>query len=288
MRVHHLNCGTLCPLGGRLISRMGSILERGAMVCHCLLIETEAGLALVDTGLGLHDIDDTGRLGRTFIATTKPRLDPAETAARHVERLGFKREDVRHVVVTHLDLDHAGGLADFPAAKVHVHEPEHRAAMRPATFAERQRYRAAQWGHGPLWETYSAQGEPWFGFESVRDLRGLPPEILMVPLAGHTRGHVGVAVRTKGSWLLHAGDAYFSREEIHPSRPSCPPGLAVFQRVVEVEGRARVRNQARLRELVRRHGAEVTVMSAHDPVELARLRERARAQEVASGAQIRG
>src|SRR2546429_4224699 len=52
-------------------------------------------------------------------------------------------------------------------------------------------------------------GEPWFGFRAVRDLPGLPPEILVIPLPGHTRGHIGVAVDTGAGWLLHAGDAFY-------------------------------------------------------------------------------
>jgi dihydrofolate reductase len=35
-------------------------------------------------------------------------------------------------------------------------------------------------------------GEPWFGFERVRPLDGLPPEIALIPLIGHTFGHAGV------------------------------------------------------------------------------------------------
>jgi glyoxylase-like metal-dependent hydrolase (beta-lactamase superfamily II) len=33
---------------------------------------------------------------------------------RQIERLGFRREDVRHIVITHFDFDHIGGLVDFP------------------------------------------------------------------------------------------------------------------------------------------------------------------------------
>ncbi|MCT9113339.1 MBL fold metallo-hydrolase [Streptomyces mirabilis] len=34
--------------------------------------------------------------------------------------LGFDRTDVRHIVLTHFDADHIGGLSDFPHAQVHV------------------------------------------------------------------------------------------------------------------------------------------------------------------------
>ena len=48
------------------------------------------------------------------------------------------------------------------------------------------------------------------GFERVRQLSGVPPEVLLVPLPGHTLGHAGVAIeRTSGNWVLQAGDAYF-------------------------------------------------------------------------------
>ena len=62
-------------------------------------------------------------------------------------------------------------------------------------------YRAAagtgpkQWDDVRHWRTYRSGGERWFGFEAVRDLDGLPPEILMIPLPGHTGGHAGVAIR---------------------------------------------------------------------------------------------
>jgi glyoxylase-like metal-dependent hydrolase (beta-lactamase superfamily II) len=46
-------------------------------------------------------------------------------------------------------------------------------------------------------------------------LNGSWPEIRLVRLAGHTAGHVGVAVPAgDGRWLLHAGDAHFHRVTI--------------------------------------------------------------------------
>jgi glyoxylase-like metal-dependent hydrolase (beta-lactamase superfamily II) len=284
MRVHHLNCATMCPRLGRLISGQGPLFAEATMVCHCLLIETSEGLVLVDTGVGVDDVADAGgRLGGLFVNLVRPRLDVAETALRQIEGLGFSARDVRHVVPTHLDLDHAGGLPDFPEARVHIFEPEHSAAMARATAMERTRYRPAHFAHGPRWVRYQADGEPWFGFSSVRRLEGLPPEILLVPLTGHTRGHVAVAVERGPKWLLHAGDAYFHRDEVHGgARRTCPAALDFFQRTAAVDRAAWAANQRRLRALVDERHGEVDIFCAHDPTELERLRAAAHGGAAAS------
>lgn len=49
----------------------------------------------------------------------------------------------------------------------------------------------------------------------------------MVPLPGHTWA-IGVAVQQQGSWLLHAGAAYFFRGELDPAQRTCPPGLRPY------------------------------------------------------------
>ena len=245
----------------------------GKMVCHVLAVETPAdGVVLVDTGLGSADVaTPRQRLGREFVAITRPTLDAAETALAQLPRLGFSARDVRHIVVTHLDLDHAGGLGDFPEAAVHVSDAEHDAALNPPTRMERQRYRAVHFAHGPRWQIHRAGGEAWNGFAGVRALEGLPPEILRVPLVGHTRGHHGIAVRRAGDecWMLHAGDAYFHHAELEPE-PRCPLPLRAFQRVVAVDDAARVANQRRLRALAGDATAGVRIFCAHDPSELER------------------
>jgi glyoxylase-like metal-dependent hydrolase (beta-lactamase superfamily II) len=268
----------MCPYGGRLISGGGGLTGQALMICHCLLIETERGLVLVDSGLGTADVERAKeRLSAEFVTLVRPTLDPSETAVRRVEALGFSRDDVRHIVLTHLDLDHAGGIPDFPKATVHVHRAEHAAAMAPITRLEHRRYRPVHWAHGPNWALHEPDGEPWFGFQCVRDIPGLPPEILMIPLHGHSRGHSGVVVETQAGYLLHAGDAYFHHSEMDPDRRRCPPLLDLFQRIVEIDGAARMQNQKRLRQLAHENSGEVQLFSAHDPLELERMRERAEA-----------
>lgn len=280
MRIHHLSCGSLCPHGGRLIGGEGGPLSRAEVICHCLLIESSDGLVLVDTGFGSGDARNPAQLGQPFRAALSPRPRYEETALAQVEALGFAVADVRHIVATHLDPDHAGGLPDFPRAEVHVLAPELAAALRPS-LRERARYRQAHIGHGPRWVEHRSEagGDSWFGFESVRILPGLDVEVALVPLIGHSLGHTGIAVNGDGGWLLHCGDAYFNRGELERP-PSCPPLLNVFQRVLAADNGARVANAARLRELAAAHGEEVTLFCSHDPHEL----EREQAASVAATA----
>ena len=199
MRIHHLSCGTMCPFGGRLRDGHSPVLGVAEIVCHCLLVETEAGLVLVDTGFGTRDVAQPRRLSPFFRFANRVRLRELDSALRQVSDLGFTPADVRHIVLTHLDFDHAGGIEDFPDATVHVVGAELDTARSQNGWLDRQRYRPRQWGRNVNWQRYTPEGERWFGFSCVRELVGMPPEILMVPLAGHTLGHCGVAVRKVGS-----------------------------------------------------------------------------------------
>jgi glyoxylase-like metal-dependent hydrolase (beta-lactamase superfamily II) len=242
------------------------------MCCHCLLLEGWDGLILVDTGLGVEDVSDPGRLGLLFDTLLQPRLEVAETALRQVADLGFRTSDVRHIVPTHLDLDHAGGLADFPDARVHVHAAELKAALEPSA-RERTRYRKAQLSGVEKWAPVQDEGgDVWFGFSSVRALPGGKDQVLLIPLPGHSRGHCGVAIETAEGWLLHCGDAYFHRTEVAPAGGKTPVGLKWFESLVAFDNKARLANQQRLRDLAKSFGRDIRLICSHDPAELAEAR----------------
>jgi glyoxylase-like metal-dependent hydrolase (beta-lactamase superfamily II) len=273
MRVHHLDCCTMCPRGRSALNGEGRLTERARLVSHCLLVETGAhGLVLVDTGIGVEDIRNTRRLGALFgpvmaIDSTKTHMP----ALPQIEALGFRREDVRHIVLTHVDFDHAGGLPDFPQARVHVHAKEKDAALLRGSLNANARYRPSQFAHGPRWETYDTLGEPWKGVPAARQLQGLPPEILALPMAGHSRGHASIAVDTGHGWLVHAGDAYFHRSVIERGDPFAAPwALRWVERFIAYDYRGVRATHAALARLAKRD--DVTVFSAHDPVEYERLR----------------
>ncbi|HVF84300.1 MAG TPA: MBL fold metallo-hydrolase [Sphingomicrobium sp.] len=275
MRIHHLNCGTCCPWGGHLFDGVSRGLIKGHIVCHCLLIESDAGLVLVDTGMGHRQVEQR-RLSRFFRALNQPQLRERETAAAQVRALGFDPTDVRHILVTHLDFDHAGGLEDFPNATIHLTAREKEVAdeRRGGTFVGTRRYRPGQWDEVNNWALYPmGRGERWMGFDAVRDLDGLPPEILLIPLPGHTWGHSGVAIDTGAGWLFFAADAYFFHGEVGREERRCPPGMRFYQTMMEVDRRARKTNAERLRALSIAKRGEIDIFCAHDPIEFQRFVE---------------
>jgi glyoxylase-like metal-dependent hydrolase (beta-lactamase superfamily II) len=260
----------MCPLGQRLINGEGTLFGSGRLVCHVLLIEGPDALTLVDTGFGTRDVSRRKGIAREFRALTRPRLELAETAIEQVRTRGLDPVDVRQIVLTHLDIDHGGGLPDFPNAQVHLWARELETMQNPP-LRERRRYAISRthWAHGPNWVTHEPGGDQWLGFESVRILPDSGAETLLIPLPGHTLGHTAVAVRHDDGWLLHCGDAYFFHGDMETPR-RCPAGLRAFQSVVQADGSLRHRNQERLRDLARSHAGEVTLICSHDPDELDR------------------
>jgi glyoxylase-like metal-dependent hydrolase (beta-lactamase superfamily II) len=171
----------------------------------CTLVETDQGLVLIDTGPGQEDYAHPHGMLWLFRVIMSVPFDPQEAAVHQVQRLGFKPEDVRHVVLTHMHFDHCGGLPDFPRAKIHVHRREYKAFTgkqhRWTDMAYIQRHIA----HQPDWVLYDNTGENWFNFIAIR----LPfePEMWLVPLHGHTWGQCGVAVNLENGWYFNSADA---------------------------------------------------------------------------------
>ena len=197
--------------------------------------------------MALKDVTEPNRrLGSVYPRIFKPQLKLSETAITQIQRLGYKPEDVRHIAITHVDLDHAGGLSDFPEAQVHIFKPELKQLEEPG-LKERNRFRFVQFNHNPKWVSHENQGEQWFGFESIRAITGLSVDILLIPLVGHTRGHTGIAVKHGNRWLFHCGDAYYHHSQI-TSDPQVPAGSMFFQKAIASVPGARARNLERLVE----------------------------------------
>ena len=273
MRVRHLNCGSFYLFGGEPPAASGpGALATG--VTHCLLAETGDGLILIDTGFGLSDCVAPTPFMRLMMALGRYAGDPDETAVRQVERLGYRREDVNDIVLTHYHYDHAGGLPDFPQARVHVYRDEYEAIVRPRGLNERLPYRIEHRSHGPLWASHALAGDCWFGLPCTPTVDLGTTQFTLVPLPGHTRGHSGVALRMGDGWLFHCGDAYLFHGEVDPVGPFYQRHHRLQRALFGLNSSLRQvgRHAARLRALARAHGDEVRLFCSHDPWELEMLR----------------
>ncbi len=254
MSIHHLNCMTF---------HFGV-----PSVTHCLLVESGSELVLVDTGLGLLDYSKPSLKMRVFLNIDRVIRDPEETAVRQVAKLGYSPKDVRHIVLTHLHLDHFGGLPDFPWAKVHVYTPEYHTAIKRRGLIDWFGYDQAHWEHNPRWVLHDIKGEKWFGLPGITITEISPRHFVLVPLVGHSPGHCGVGVKTDRMWLLHCGDAYVREVQVDPDHPQSPFPIwaSGFDRIMFPKQTLEL-----LRWLKRNHRAEVRTFPSHDHASLAEL-----------------
>jgi len=96
------------------------------------LIEHPEGLVLVDTGCAPQcAVDPAGYWNLEPSEWGKLDMKPEDAVDRQLLRIGIAAADVGHVVLTHMHLDHAGGMSLFPDATFYIQHEELLAAMWP-------------------------------------------------------------------------------------------------------------------------------------------------------------
>jgi hypothetical protein len=100
---------------------------------------------------------------------------------------------------------------------------------------------------------------------------GLIPDVRLIPLHGHTRGHCGVAIQTLKGWLLHCGDAtYPFYQENEPTEPFRPLPFYVMLPPKWLEKSLIGENTSHLKELHKKHGKEIQFICSNDVITYSR------------------
>jgi glyoxylase-like metal-dependent hydrolase (beta-lactamase superfamily II) len=176
------------------------------------LIEHPEGPILVDTGETAR-VNAPGYLPRWhpyYRRVLRQRVEPHEEIGPRLRAIGVAPEDVRRVVLTHMHLDHTGGLDHLPRSEFLVTATE---------LACARGWRGRANGYLPhRWPDWFAPREltlperPYGPFPRSLALTAAE-DVILVDTAGHTPGHVSVVVENDGGpRLFLAGDAAYTQE----------------------------------------------------------------------------
>jgi glyoxylase-like metal-dependent hydrolase (beta-lactamase superfamily II) len=162
---------------------------------NVVVVRSGGRTILIDSGLGM-EYPDLPRAGRL---------------ALRLEAAGIEPASVTDVVLTHLHMDHCGGLR--PDLRVHLAaaeaefwtSPDFSRVSMPPGFPDALRRTARQ-----FLDEYRSQLRP---FENEYEVA---PGVVVSRTGGHTPGHSVVRLVSGGERLMFAGDAVFQVGFDHP------------------------------------------------------------------------
>lgn len=244
-RLHILHAGHIA-MPQRWI-RTGGSDELEVIPVLCFLAVCSDRLILVDTGCSPVVVEDPakawGRLARLY----HPQVSAEEVIDAQIQAAGFDVGDVTDVVLTHLHMDHAGGLC--------------RLGHHPRIWVQRAEHR---WGGCP--DPHGSGGYYRNEFDlpgaDLRLLDGDAPiadGVQVVLTDGHTPGHQSVLIQLASGLQCVVGDAAYNRVLLE--RRSLPPVATDVGRYMA--------SLTRLRTLESYFGA--TLLFSHDAEQAAKL-----------------
>ena len=216
-----------------------------------------AGLVLIDTGLHPSIASDPeANLGRMAASFTEWTVRPGEDVSSRLRAMGSDPSEIGTVVLTHLHLDHASGISEFPGATFVVSAAEWKDAC-SGLFPLLKYYRRQQFDHAFDFRTVDYLSDSINSFSTFGrsfDLFG-DGSVVLVSTPGHSAGHQSVVLRLSDRSVLVTGDAIFLADQIQPG--------------AELAARPRDRHEyersIREMQLFQRENPSALVIPGHDP-----------------------
>jgi N-acyl homoserine lactone hydrolase len=177
------------------------------------------GHLLIDTGF--HSsvaVDPKQNLGRMGTLVFKGiRMEQSQAVVHQLRSRGIEPAGIKLVLMTHLHLDHASAISDFPAATFLLSDAEWQAATEPR--GQLRGYVSRQFDHAfdyRLVDFGSQRSESFATFGRSFDVFG-DGSVRLVFTPGHSLGHLSVILRLAGREALIAGDAIYTMRTLRES-----------------------------------------------------------------------
>jgi N-acyl homoserine lactone hydrolase len=175
---------------------------------HAWAIEHPEGVIVVDTGSGAH-LKSLPRWHPYFQFAVHFDIEPEQEVGPQLRNLGIGARDVKTVVLTHLHVDHDGGLAHFALSRIVADRGEvARAAGIRGTLVG---YLPQRW---PSW--FDPQPLSWQEARCGPFAHSAPitnaGDVIAVATPGHTPDHVSILVHDGERQIMLAGDTSYLEE----------------------------------------------------------------------------
>ena len=271
MKIHAIKTGTVAVktrqvegVGHGTRRKLNMLADRewtAPLPTYAYAIEHPEGVIVVDTGETARTAE-TGYFPRWhpfFRYGVRMWVDPEEEIGPQLQALGITPKDVPSVVMTHMHTDHAGGLHHFAHSEILVSRTDLK--LSSGTLGRLRGYPNRRW---PTWFAPTAidlKPEPCGPFPQNLTLTQAG-DVKIVPLHGHTPGHIGVIVDDGDHSVLLAGDASYNQDlMLRGAIDGVSPDDAVARTTLE-----RIRSFA--------SGTPTVYAVAHDPDTGRRIAER--------------
>jgi len=191
MRVHHLNCISSCPLGGKLFDA-GVPRDNVQNPFVPTIVNTGKNLVLIDTGFGLREKAFGPNTGRLLANLKAAGIDP---------------KTIDQIVISHFHPDHINGIKMketnaqvFPNAEILMPEVEYKFATDPALVEK------VPEANRPFIKRIQATFPTWKNIKQYNDGADIAPGVKAIATPGHTVGHMSFLVASGGQQLFIQSD----------------------------------------------------------------------------------
>jgi N-acyl homoserine lactone hydrolase len=182
-----------------LLTAMKDVGKKITIPIPVYLIVHPEGLVLIDTGLNPDHIHEPFKTAYRPVQTEDQKLP------NQLKKMGYSTDGIKYVILTHMHVDHAGGMELFPKATFVIQKDELKAAWWPEPF-QKPTYFLADFG-GTRNFNFMQLDSDW---ELFRD-----GSIRIIRTIGHTQGHQSVVVTLpKTGTVIITGDAIYMEENL--------------------------------------------------------------------------